>query len=719
MEKKFIPPGSLTEYFIRENGVDISKKYEIGRVPARSLICANRFDLMAKWTYIDARERGISLDFATRVYKDNINAFSCGSFIEPGVKDKDSFQKYLDTFNNLIDDIKGEGFNENKSIIPVGMNGSIFDGSHRVAIAAYFDKEVTIVRFSEKNPANDYDYRYFRKYLMSDANMGLMARYYVSVKKSCYFACIWPAANRSKIGEAEAIIEKLGSIVYSQDVYLTYEGMRNFMVRIYNAQSWIGSIEDNYSGVNYKVNPCYDVKNPVKTYLFEADDLESVIRSKAQIRDIFGIENHSIHISDNSDEAIEMAEMLYNSNTVNFLNYGRPFKYDIMQNGLRELRQYILANRLDVNRFIVGSDSVLEVFGVKRVGKVEFLTDYEEGEKCHRKGMEYYDISVEDMLYNSENYFWYNGFKFLSLDRLIEMKKRRCTSDDKKDVKICRRLTKGFQEIPREYRRDVEDKIRDYQIRKGDYGHGLLKYREYRVSQFKDKIKAIVTVPLRAKNFLRRKYIQGLRTRWLKGQRKRLINKDMSVISSNCNGGVLVSDLGLQFNSPFVNLFIKASDFIKLMKDLRGYMDEELVFTDEEDPIYGCVDYPTAFLKDVKIYFMHYDSKEEARNAWNRRRERINWDNIFVIFTDRSQCSQADLEDFDKLPYPNKVVFTHVPHPEIKSSVYIKGYEKDTKVPILTAFKNPQKPIKRIYDQFDFVRWFNGERQTEKRKNYN
>lgn len=130
-------------------------------------------------------------------------------------------------------------------------------------------------------------------------------------------------------------------------------------------------------------------------------------------------------------------------------------------------------------------------------------------------------------------------------------------------------------------------------------------------------------------------------------------------------------------------------------------------FVKEIDPIYGELSYPAAYLRDVKIYFMHYDSEEEAREAWKRRKARINWDNIFIMYTDRSYCTQEDLEAFDKAPYNNKVVFTHVAHPEIKSSFYIKGYENEGKVGILSKFEDEQFPIKRIIDRFDLVTWLN------------
>ena len=155
MEK--YPFNLLTEYFVKENNIDTSKDYEIVSVSARNLICANRFDLMAKWIYIDAREKNIDMAMARRVYKDNINSFSCGSFFEPGMDKKNSFQKYLNDFDAIIDDIREKGFDESLSLIPVGKGDRLFDGSHRVSAAAYFDKNVTIIRFPDMMPRYDYD----------------------------------------------------------------------------------------------------------------------------------------------------------------------------------------------------------------------------------------------------------------------------------------------------------------------------------------------------------------------------------------------------------------------------------------------------------------------------------------------------------------------------------------------------------------------------------
>ena len=108
------------------------------------------------------------------------------------------------------------------------------------------------------------------------------------------------------------------------------------------------------------------------------------------------------------------------------------------------------------------------------------------------------------------------------------------------------------------------------------------------------------------------------------------------------------------------------------------------------------------------MHFMHYHSEQEAREKWEARSQRLDLDNLFIMMTDKDGGKGAkyeDLQAFDSLPYPNKVVFTHKPYPELKSAFYIKGFENEGEVGDLFTFSgwNGEK----YYDQFDYVSWFN------------
>lgn len=183
--------------------------------------------------------------------------------------------------------------------------------------------------------------------------------------------------------------------------------------------------------------------------------------------------------------------------------------------------------------------------------------------------------------------------------------------------------------------------------------------------------------------------------------RKRLINHSFSLIASNCNGGFILHDLGMRFNSPFINLWMKPKDYIKMLSDLKGYMSEDVIFVKEDG-----IDYPVGLLRDVNIYFQHYESEEEAKQKWDARKARINYDDLFVLFTDQEGCSQEDLKRFDELQFKHKVVFTNIYYPDLKSSFYIKGFEKNESVGDCFVFEPHSLGMKK-YDQFDYVSWFN------------
>lgn len=195
--------------------------------------------------------------------------------------------------------------------------------------------------------------------------------------------------------------------------------------------------------------------------------------------------------------------------------------------------------------------------------------------------------------------------------------------------------------------------------------------------------------------FLREEFIN-------KPNRKKLKNNRPSIISSNCNGGVIYHDLNLKFFSPTINLFFYPQDYIKYISNLKYYNKCELKPLPKEQTI---SEYPIGYLDDIKINFMHYKDFKSAKENWIRRVDRINYDNLFFIMTDRDGCTYQDIKNFDLLPYKNKVIFTSKYYSEFKSAFYIKEFNNCEEVGILSSFKS--KSIKRYLDDFDYVSFLN------------
>lgn len=184
--------------------------------------------------------------------------------------------------------------------------------------------------------------------------------------------------------------------------------------------------------------------------------------------------------------------------------------------------------------------------------------------------------------------------------------------------------------------------------------------------------------------------------------RKRLKNTEITLIASNCNGCCILNDLGLRFNSPFVNLWVEPAEFVRLCGDLENYMRQELQFL----PSTPQTLYPVALLGDVKLYFQHYDSEAAVREAWDHRKARMDFDHLYFLFTDHDGCTEQDLQQFDQLEAKHKAVLCHKPHPDIRSAVYIRGFEEKPCIGMSMRYRS-KFSIRKYYDDFDYVAWFN------------
>ncbi len=222
------------------------------------------------------------------------------------------------------------------------------------------------------------------------------------------------------------------------------------------------------------------------------------------------------------------------------------------------------------------------------------------------------------------------------------------------------------------------------------------------MKQFLNKIVSYI----KQKVFIALHFVQiKRRKKYIKKYVDLLENKDFTLIANNCNGGVLLHELGVRFNSPFVNLFVNSVDYIKYLKNFDYYNNLTLEFLGGTDK-----KYPVGKIDDITIDFVHYKSNDEATEKWEERKKRINKDNIFIIFTEQEDCTKEMINDFDTLPFENKLVFTYRNYPDLESAIFVKKYENSKQgVYMFFDFKN-RFSLHRNYDCFDFISWFNGEK---------
>lgn len=149
--------------------------------------------------------------------------------------------------------------------------------------------------------------------------------------------------------------------------------------------------------------------------------------------------------------------------------------------------------------------------------------------------------------------------------------------------------------------------------------------------------------------------------------KKKIDLSDVSLISMNCVGGILYHDCESKFLTPTIDLYFGASDFIKFVNNLDLYLAET------PSVVMGSK-FPIGVLGDIKIYFMHYDTPDEALTKWEERKTRINKDRIFVIMVDRNGFDDNDFENFKKIKYP-KFLLTNKKEYTCEDSIYMPMFK--------------------------------------------
>lgn len=183
--------------------------------------------------------------------------------------------------------------------------------------------------------------------------------------------------------------------------------------------------------------------------------------------------------------------------------------------------------------------------------------------------------------------------------------------------------------------------------------------------------------------------------------RKRIQNKNFTIITPNCMGGLIYHDLGMRFLSPTINLQIFPYD--RFLLNMKYYFEQELVFLDSN------MGFPVATLGgDITIWFTHYKTNEEAQSKWYERIKRINWENLYVLGSDiEIDTTEKIKEVIQKVECKKIKIFTSKNY-SLKGTIYIKKYKNKKCVGNLLAI-NFISGKRRYEEALDIVEWLNEE----------
>lgn len=412
----------------------------------QKLITPERADIMAKYIYAKQRDWETSCDFGLKIYHEHLKVWNNFWEADPC---KRTFEDFQIAFDAILSGIKGD-LQANFPPIPVNQNGIIPNGSHRLTACLLYNKPVKTTKIQ----CNDFcvDLNFFKKINLDEKYLDAMALQYCELKPDCYVMTIFPSA-RGHEKEIFSILKKYAKIVYHKNLFLTENGALNLLLTAYRNEAWIGNSKNNYSGVQDKLSKCFPKKfmsqNPMRVYLLEAKNLLSIQKCKAKIRSLFKIQNDSVHTTDSYEQAIILARALFNKNSIHCLNYRKINSYSNFNKYINLYKNWIKKNQYNEEWFCIDSSGVLAAYGLRDCNDLDFL-HYNEilDSECpsnigsHNFQSDYYNITKENILFDPEYYFFYNGVKFCSLPLVKKMKLTRREKKDLQDVDLIEMVLK-------------------------------------------------------------------------------------------------------------------------------------------------------------------------------------------------------------------------------------------------------------------------------------
>ena len=380
----------------------------------KDLLTHKRFDVPIKYMYAS----NLFSEYYQNAYKEHLRVWN--NFYE-GEPKKSGFEDFDNAFKSIINNVVDEP-------VPVNNEGHIANGAHRLAAALYHQRPINTRNTNDnENYHIECDYRFFIKRGLSQTILKRAALEYAKLKSNTHVICLFPIAH-TRIQEVMNIISEYCNIFYHSSDVLNSEGQLNLMKEIYLDDGWA-----NVEGIRKKGNQCFRGKTNITFVLVDAKNLETVKEMKNKIRSLFNVGNHSVHINDTHEETVRIAKTVFNDNSIHFLNNRKNVSFP-------NYKKLIADMKPNDNEVITGS-TILSLYGLRDCKDIDLIYYKDPPTDSHNQYLEtHYKLTLDDIVNNPRYHLYHNGFKYVTLDVIKNMKKLRNEPKDRIDVKLIENL---------------------------------------------------------------------------------------------------------------------------------------------------------------------------------------------------------------------------------------------------------------------------------------
>ncbi len=418
-------------------GIDPGENYSVIKAHPRDFLTSKRYiDILAKYLYAKARQEGKMTRWMINMYTHYIQAAKL-----------ESVSGRTREFHRILDSVRERGFVPEESIIPVNQNMDLWDGMHRIAAALLYDVPLVVLKMSRKVSVRPFQFYLDRGFPYEFLDQ--ITLQYCRMNPSTKLAVVFPLV-RERYPKVRAMLAD-HNICYEREIYLTRRGVGNLIAQMYKPKEWLNDLTREIHASRRFVS-----KEALRVLVLEPDHQEDLIKTKAEIRKMFHHEDLPVHTSDDHEETVRIAEQVFNKNSVHFFNYANPTKFQNFRELFERYKSWLQTNGYDKDELCVDGGAVLAAYGLRDCSDLDYVSFRNvpcgpAGIDSHDEFRFLYGEQLKELIFDPSNYFFYDGYKFLTLYRVMDMKKRRRDPKDKQDIGLIASVPQG-SDIARKFR---------------------------------------------------------------------------------------------------------------------------------------------------------------------------------------------------------------------------------------------------------------------------
>lgn len=435
----------LNSHLLSFEGISIQEKNYLYYIHAVDLLTKDRMDIIFKYLYAKARALNLDSTLGKKLYIEHIQRLN--GFFEGDGSGKIGREEFLNRFDHVIEEIYTNGFDCEKSVIPVDTNNIIIDGSHRVGASLINNELVPCTYFN--------DYRAFRYSLQNVREAGfdqnvldLLALEYAKLKENTYIVTIFPV-GKGKEHEISQILSKYSTIIYQKKIrFSTREDTYTALIKeIYFKDNWTGNWQNKFKGARLKGKACFKIQGKTQVFLVESNGNESLKSAKLEIRKLFNGLQDCIHINDDHEETIRLSQIYFNENSVHLFNNINLVEDMSFERLLNTFKRWVIHRNLSFDDFCVDGSGVMSVYGIRKANDLDIihhdsieLTIPNHEINSHNLEARFHACGLDELIVEPRNHLYYSGIKFISLPALKTMKESRSEEKDIEDTNLINKV---------------------------------------------------------------------------------------------------------------------------------------------------------------------------------------------------------------------------------------------------------------------------------------